>query len=696
MKQPSSRRAFLKMTTSLALTAPMATPMRALAAPGRVVVFADDRLRIEFDNQMRSRIALVTEGKPLWLTGFDAGETLSLVGGHDAVLFELRETTSQAINDRHGPGRQVRLTGLSGQGIEKTLTLRQYARYPGVAFMQVSYRNITAKAVAATGWRNGAHRLLPPGLPPGDPAPAFWSYSGGTYADRRDWLQPVKAGFAQDNYLGMSSSDYGGGPPIADLWRREGGLAVGHLAPVPELVSLPVSEDKGGARLALTAERDVVLAPGGTFDTLETLLAVHAGDYFAALDAYRRIAADRGVRPPQPSAASFEPIWCAWGYERSCTPELIEATLPKAKELGLDWAVIDDGWQKAIGDWVVDPAKYPGREADFLKLVGSIRQGGLKPRLWYAPLAAAPGSDLLHDHTDMLLLSKEGAPQLVTWWNSFYLCPAYEPTRAHTVALVRKFLGDWGFKGLKIDGQHLNGVAPCYNPAHNHARPEESVEALPGFFRAIYEAAMAIDKDNIVELCPCGTAYSVYDFPYVNQVPASDPESSWQVRLKGKTLKALMGPSAPFAGDHVELSDGGDDFASTVGIGGIVSTKFTWPVDPKPKDSFLLTPEREAHWKKWIGLYRDKRLAEGLYRGDVYDIGFDKPEGHLVESGGRYYYAFYAPHWSGPLTLRGLPAGGRFRVRDYVEERDLGLVPSAHPVLTVSFEKSLLLEVSPA
>src|SRR2546423_10496056 len=44
-----------------------------------------------------------------------------------------------------------------------------------------------------------------------------------------------------------------------------------------------------------------------------------------------------------------------------------------------------------------------------------------------------------------------------------------------------------------------------------------------------------------------------------------------------RSLKALMGPSAAFAGDHVELSDGGDDFASTAGIGAIVSTKFTWP-----------------------------------------------------------------------------------------------------------------------
>jgi len=688
MKHPSSRRTFLKLTSGLALVAPMS----ALAATANGTIVEDERLRIEFDGQMRSRIALIKNGSPIWLTGFDAGESLSLIGGHDAELFALRDQASEEIGDRHGPGRELRLTGVSDQGIEKTLRLRHYRRYPGLALMQVTYRNVTQKNVAVGGWTNGAHRLLPSGKA----SPAFWSYSGGTYADRRNWLQPVTKGFAQDNFLGMSSSDYGGGPPIADLWRRDGGIAVGHLAPVPQLVSLPVREDKGGASLALTYEGDRVLEPDQTLDTLETFLAVHPGDYFTALDFYRRIAADRGMVPPKPPTSSYEPIWCAWGYERSCTPELIEATLPKAKELGLDWAVIDDGWQKAIGDWVVDRTKYANGEADFLKLVGSIRQAGLKPRLWWSPLAAAPGSDMLHDHADRLLLAKEGEPQLVTWWNSFYLCPAYEPTRADAVALVKKFLGEWGFKGLKIDGQHLNGVAPCYNPAHNHARPEESVEAVPGFFREIYEAAMTIDRDTIVELCPCGTAYSVYDFPYVNQVPASDPESSWQVRLKGKTLKALMGPSAPFAGDHVELSDGGDDFASTVGIGGVVSTKFTWPVDPKPKDSFLLTPEHEAHWKKWIGLYRDKRLAEGLYRGDVYDIGFDKPEGHLVESGGRFYYAFYAPHWSGPIPLRGLPAGGNFRVRDYVDERDLGTVPGARPVVTASFEKSLLLEVFPA
>ena len=181
----------------------------------------------------------------------------------------------------------------------------------------------------------------------------------------------------------------------------------------------------------------------------------------------------------------------------------------------------------------------------------------------------------------------------------------------------------------------------------------------------------------------------------MNQAPASDPLSSWQVRHKGKTLKALMGPSAAYAGDHVELSDGGEDFASTVGIGAVLSTKFTWPVDPKPKDSFLLTPEREAKWRKWIGIYRDKMLVNGVYRGELYDIGFDKPEAHAVEKDGRLYFAFFAPRWDGPVEIRGL-GPGRYRLRDYVDERELGQVQSGANRITVRFEHALLLEAVPA
>ena len=149
----------------------------------------------------------------------------------------------------------------------------------------------------------------------------------------------------------------------------------------------------------------------------------------------------------------------------------------------------------------------------------------------------------------------------------------------------------------------------------------------------------------------------------MNQSVASDPESSWQVRLKGKTLKALMGASAAYAGDHVELSDRGDDFASTVGIGAVVSTKFTWPADPRPENGLLLTPAKETEWRRWIALYKEKRLPEGGYRGELYDIAFDRPEAHVVEKDGQLYYAFYADRWDGPIELRGLGRGRYSRRR---------------------------------
>jgi alpha-galactosidase len=399
----------------------------------------------------------------------------------------------------------------------------------------------------------------------------------------------------------------------------------------------------------------------------------------------------RGIAAPQPPAESYEPIWCAWGYEREFSLERVRATLPKVRELGLDWAVLDDGWQTLTGDWNVDTGKFPRGEADMKALVEDIKAHGLKPRLWLAPLAVAPGSDQLHEHADRLLLDKDGAVQHVSWWNSFYLCPAYGPTLDRTREVVRRIMGDWGFEGLKIDGQHLNGVAPCFNPAHHHARPEESVEHVQDFHRVIYETARAVNPHAVVEVCPCGTAYAFHNMPYMNQTPASDPESSWQVRHKGKTLKGLMGRSWAYAGDHVELSDHGDDFASTVGVGGVVSTKFTWPVDPKPKDSFLLTPEREAAWRQWVGVYRTQRLAQGRYLGELYDIGFDKPETHVVEKEGRLYFAFYADDWHGPVTFRGL-GPGTYALRDYVEDRQLGTVSAAAPVRTLAFRKHLLLE----
>lgn len=688
----TSRRQFVQLTGSLALALRHGLlPAEAGETTGApVATLGDSSLRIEWDANLYARVSRVDGQRLTAMTAWGPSDYLLRLDGRHISQFALRAQARKTVADAHGPGSRLTLVGMSAEGIEKTVEITLYQRYPGFAIVRLSYRNTSAETIPLQGWTNSDFLVRESA----SGTPGFWCYSGASYSDRRDWIQPIKRGFAQDNYLGMEAPDYGSGTPIVDVWRRDGGLAIGHVATAPKLVSLPVQEQSECTRIALCSRAKHGLRAGEVFETLDSFVAVHDGDYFATLNTYRRIMAERGIKPAEPVPACYESIWCAWGYERDCTTALIEGTLPKVKDLGLDWAVIDDGWQAKIGDWRPDPAKYPNGEEDLRGLVAHIRGAGLKPRLWYSPLSVAPGSDLLHDHADMLLLDKDGAVQNISWWNSFYLCPAYDKTLSYTEGLIKTFLGKWGFEGLKIDGQHLNGVAPCFNPAHHHARPEESVEGLQNFYRVIFQTAQQINPNAVIELCPCGTAYSAFNFPYMNQAPASDPESSWQVRHKGKTLKALMGPSAPFAGDHVELSDRQDDFASTVGIGAIVSTKFTWPRDPKPKDSFLLTPAKETEWRRWIALYKEKMLPLGIYRGELYDIGFDKPEIHAVEKSGRLYYALFAPAWNGQVALRGLKSG-TYRVRDYFNDRDLGTVSGPHHQLPVAFERFLLLEAIP-
>jgi len=172
--------------------------------------------------------------------------------------------------------------------------------------------------------------------------------------------------------------------------------------------------------------------------------------------------------------------------------------------------------------------------------------------------------------------------------------------------------------------------------------------------------------------------------------------------------KALLGPEAAVYGDHVELSEmkragdewleHGRDFASTVGVGGVVGTKFTWPDLGERFSRVFLDPDKDAHWRKWIAVHNRMRLGSGTFR-NLYVHGFDLPEAYAVEKDGKMHYAFFAADpstvWNGTVELRGL-APGRYRVVDYVDGRELGFVDAARPHIAVAFTGHLLLEASPS
>lgn len=647
---------------------------------------------IEYNHKMYSWIASQLPGTNELMKKFSPSEQL-IIANDTINDFELKDFKELNSDESEG----ILLTGIfskSGIKIEKQLKVEFKKEFPSFIISKVKYTNLGGDTLKIVGWINNNYNILPDK----NTSPSFWSFQGASYEDRRDWIQPLYKGFHQENYMGMNASDYGGGTPICDIWRPDLGFAVGHIETVPKLVSIPVTLEsiKDGANIHLSYKylEEEKLAPGESIETYETFVSLHKGDYYRTLKNFSMIMQKKGLVFEKFSPASYQAEWCAWGYERDFTIGEVLGTLPKVSELGYAWATLDDGWQTAEGDWYLNPKRFPNGDADMKKFVDEIHKHNLKAMLWWAPLAVDPGTDLIKKHENYLLLNKDGSKQDVTWWDSYYLCPAYEPVIEYHTNLVKKIMKDWGFDGLKIDGQHLNAAPPCYNKAHHHSYPEESSEKLPEFFKAIIETALSINPNAVIQICPCGTEYSFYNLHYLNQTVASDPSSSWQIRLKAKTLKALMGADAPYFGDHVELSDSGSDFASTVGVGGIVGTKFTYPTDRLDHKNYLLTKEKEVIWEKWLDIYKANSLAKEKYRGELYDIGYDKPESHAIQKGDTMYYAFYADKWEGQIELRGLKKQA-YKIVDYVNDKILAKINGDEPKMNFTFRKYLLIKAIP-
>lgn len=686
------RRDFLKHGTALAIAAELGTiKARGLLTPfASAAQIESPRLRIEFNQNMHSRVVARLKGKDIPLGAFSASET---VKGNERSWdnFALVSQTHERVTDIYGRGEKLTLVGNSDV-LSKTVSVIVYDDFPNLAVFDISYTNIGKSQLHILEWNNHNYTIDAQGVSLQVP---FWSYQSGSYERRPNWIVPLHTGFSQQNYLGMNASDYGGGTPILDVWRKDVGIGVGHVEPQPRLIALPVSMPNAAqAQVSVQYRDEQSLEPGESFHTFRTFVAVHKGDYFETLHTYRRFMSKQGFHVAKAPDGGFGPIWCAWGYRRDFTLKQVYETLPTVKRLGFAWVTLDDGWQNNYGDWQLDPKKFPHGDADMKAMVDRIHQEGFKAQLWFSPLSAVPDSKLLTEEPDLALKNQDGSLRKISFWQSDYLCPANQRVVAYHQELVRKILVDWGFDGLKLDGQHMNGVPRCYNPAHHHKRPEDSVEALPDFFRDIYDTAQKVKPGSLVEFCPCGDALSFFVTPHFNMSVASDPRDSSQIRSKAKTIKGLMGDDVPYFGDHVELSDNHDDFASTLGVGGVLGSEFVLPSLVKKHGHGDLTPDREKIFQKWMDLYQQKGLSRGQYLGTLYDIGYDLPETHVIHKNKKMYYAFFASTWSGSLELRGLDERA-YHVVDYADGKDFGVVhgPVAH--LTTDFSKHLLLEATP-
>ena len=676
------------------------------------IKFQNAQIILEFDNNMYCKISYRKDGKELSINNPDSNELLSVpshyitIDGEDVKEFKVDYNSIRLtdINEKFGAGKQliIKGTGENSEGIdiEKRLIVKLFNDYPNVAITSAIYKNLhSSKELKIDKVNSEVYRLNSSFTNPEFKQYDFWSFQGGSYRSRPDWIVPVVDNFSQENYQGMNAREYGGGTPVTDLWNRTMGMAVAHIEPIFKPVNLPVEvqSDKQVRIGVILEQEDNILSPEEEYQTIMTMVLVHDGDCYNGLSVYSSLMQKQGLTIDEFPEDSYGSIWCGWGYDIAFTLDDMYGALPKAKELGFRWAVLDYGWENNNGDWLPVKSKFPNGEEDIKAFAEKVREMGMKPKLWCVPFDADTASNLAKEHPDWFVLNKDGEKVRISFWNTFFLCPAVPEVQEYQVELARRYIEDWGYDGLKIDGMGVNLAPPCYNPAHNHKSPYESCEKTAELLRKVFEKAKSLKPDCVIELCPCGNMASFFNMRANDQPVASDPRSSWQVRHRGKVFKALMGPTTPYYGDHVELSDKANDFASTIGIGGVIGSRFTWPSPPvrqrERKGMVFLSPEKENYWKKYVEIYNREMISKGEYL-NLYDIGYDKPEGHIVRKGDILYYGFFAPSYDGKIQLRGLEKK-TYEVYDYENDKSLGTVNGSDPVISYSFENHLLIKCVP-
>lgn len=535
----------------------------------------------------------------------------------------------------------------------------------------------------------------------------LWTMQGAAIAWGLDFAFPLENGFRRENYLGHLQDAEGGGVPVAYVWNREHGLALMHLETTPIEWYMPVERDESGARMAFELRRPFTLAPASTWTSPLFALSWHErSDFFAPLERYRQEMSRRGLSPAPPVPASYGAAWCSWGYEFDVTAEDVINVLPPAREMGIPWFTLDDRWFDAYGDWNPRRDTFPNGAADLKRMNAAIHAVGGLSQLWWYPLCAEDGqgrwsshvytlSRILAEHPDWVVMDEQGRVARNNRHLAM-LCPALPEVQEYTLALVRRFLEEWGFDGFKLD--NIYTMPACHNPAHHHASPEDSLRAFGELYRRIFDLTRRLRPEAVVQICPCGTPLTFNLLPATDQTVTADPTSSAQMRQRIKFYKALTGRSAAVFADHVELSDGGVDFASGIGTGGVPGTKFTWQVSPERRarlhENAELSPEKLEQWQFWFDLYQKYRLAEGEYL-PLYDIAFDHPEAHVIRKNNHLYYAFFAENFDGEIELRGLESGRSYRLSDYENNREYGTVQGNPPRLSVHFSHHLLLEATP-
>ncbi len=128
------------------------------------------------------------------------------------------------------------------------------------------------------------------------------------------------------------------------------------------------------------------------------------------------------------------------------TEENVLKLIPMAAKIGVEAFIIDAGWQKNMGDWVIDPVKFPG---GFKKIIDEVKRSGMEFGIWLEIERADKESEIYQKHPDWLIDQKSYS----------LLNLSRDDVRDYIYGVVKKFLTENDIAYFKIDLNRQPGIA---------------------------------------------------------------------------------------------------------------------------------------------------------------------------------------------------------------------------------------------
>lgn len=192
---------------------------------------------------------------------------------------------------------------------------------------------------------------------------------------------------------------------------------------------------------------------------------------------------------------------------------------------------IDDGYQAAVGDWLItDKKKFPN---GMKYIADKIHEKGYKAGIWLAPFCAQLSSKVLKEHPDWMVTDEKGKKVLGQMgWGGAYTLDIYNPeARAYIKEFFDVILNDWGFDLVKLDFLY----SQCLYPRAGKTRGEIMCDAVD----LLREAC----GDKLILGCgvPIGACMGIFDACRIG----CDVDKDWVMPILRKININNETPSAP-------------------------------------------------------------------------------------------------------------------------------------------------------